>query len=58
MALKRLDQLQALEKKLVIEGLVATVAHDSMLNVSEAELLRTVCAILHCPMPPLLPAVA
>ena len=57
-ALKRLDQLQALEKKLVIEGLVATVAHDTMLNVSEAELLRTVCAILHCPMPPLLPAVA
>ncbi len=56
-ALKRLDQLQALEKRPVIEGLVATVAHDSMLNVSEAELLRTVCAILHCPMPPLLPAV-
>ena len=57
-ALSRLEQLQPLAKKTLIEGLVKTVAHDQVLNVAEAELLRTVCAILHCPLPPLLPAVA
>jgi Zn-dependent protease with chaperone function len=54
-ALGRLEKLHPFAKKAVIEGLVCTVAHDAMLNVSEAELLRTVCAILHCPLPPLLP---
>jgi hypothetical protein len=24
----------------------------------EAELLRTVCAVLHCPLPPILPLIA
>ncbi len=57
-ALERLDQLQPLAKRAVVEALVKTVAHDAMLNVSEAELLRTVCAILHCPLPPLVPPVA
>jgi Zn-dependent protease with chaperone function len=54
-ALGRLEKLHPFAKKDVIEGLVCTVAHDSTLNVAEAELLRTVCAILHCPLPPLLP---
>jgi Zn-dependent protease with chaperone function len=56
--LSRLEKLQLSAKKAVIEGLVKTVAHDSMLNVAEAELLRTVCAILHCPLPPLLAAMS
>jgi len=55
-ALPRLEKLAPLAKKAVIEGLVATVANDGMLSTAEAELLRTVCAILHCPLPPLLPA--
>ena len=57
-ALSRLEKLQLSAKKAVIEGLVKTVAHDNMLNVAEAELLRTVCAILHCPLPPLLAAMS
>jgi len=57
-ALVRLEKLRLPDKRLLIEALVRTVAHDATLNVAEAELLRTVCAILHCPMPPLLPATA
>lgn len=53
-ALARLDELHPVAKKALIEGLVKTVAHDECLNVGEAELVRTVCAILHCPLPPLL----
>jgi Zn-dependent protease with chaperone function len=54
-SLGRLEKLQPFAKKAVIEGLVKTIAHDDLLNISEAELLRTVCAALHCPLPPLLP---
>ena len=53
-ALRRLEKLHPYAKKSVIEGLVSTIAHDELLSVEEAELLRTVCAILHCPLPPLL----
>jgi hypothetical protein len=55
-SLERLEKLRLLEKRKLIEAMAVTVAHDGTLNVAEAELLRTVCAILHCPMPPLLPA--
>jgi hypothetical protein len=54
-SLLRLEKLHPYAKKAVIEGLVKTIAHDDLLNVSEAELLRTICATLHCPLPPLLP---
>jgi Zn-dependent protease with chaperone function len=54
-SLLRLEKLHPFAKKAVIEGLVKTIAHDDLLNVAEAELLRTVCATLHCPLPPLLP---
>ena len=50
-ALNALDQLQPLAKQKLIEGLVRTVANDGRLKVEEAELLRTTCALLHCPMP-------
>jgi Zn-dependent protease with chaperone function len=53
-SLRRLEKLHPYAKKAVVEGLVRTIAHDERLNVSEAELLRTVCATLHCPLPPLL----
>ncbi len=52
-ALSRLDQLVPAGKEQLIEGLVRTVSHDSRLTVTEAELLRTICAALHCPLPPL-----
>ena len=54
-SLGRLEKLQPFAKKAVIEGLVKTIAHDDLLTIPEAELLRTVCAALHCPLPLLLP---
>lgn len=53
-AISTLEQLQPFAKQAVVEGLARAVAHDDMLSVSEAELLRTVCAAIHCPLPPLL----
>jgi Zn-dependent protease with chaperone function len=56
-ALDRLCELQVAAKQLLIEGLVRTIAHDGMLSPSEAELLRAICAVLECPLPPVLPPV-
>ncbi|MHA4801701.1 hypothetical protein, partial [Enterococcus faecium] len=53
-ALPRLDELDPLAKKTFIDGLVRTIASDNVMTEAEAELLRTVCALLHCPLPPLL----
>jgi hypothetical protein len=52
-ALTRLDQLPPAIKQALIEALVLTVAHDRQVTLGEAELLRVVCASLHCPLPPL-----
>jgi hypothetical protein len=52
--LAELAQLQPLEKKKLVEGLERCVAHDGKLSVEEGELLRTLCAVLNCPLPPLL----
>ena len=49
-----LDALEPLGKELLLEGLVAAIGHDGQVTVTESELLRTVCACLHCPLPPLL----
>lgn len=49
-----LDSLEPMSKELLIEGLVSAISHDNQINVAEAELLRTVCASLHCPLPPML----
>ncbi len=56
-ALPRLEDLHPFAKKAVIEGLVRTIASDDIMTVEEAELLRAVCALMHCPLPPLLPHV-
>jgi Zn-dependent protease with chaperone function len=56
-SLQRLEKLQPFGKKALIEAMVTTIAHDDLLNVAEAELLRTVCAALHCPLPPIMPGV-
>jgi Zn-dependent protease with chaperone function len=52
-ALSTLDRLQPAGKELVVSGLVRAISEDGRVNVAEAELLRTVCASLHCPLPPL-----
>ena len=53
-ALARLVHLKPFAKKVLIEGMVRCIAHDRTLSVAEGELLRTVCAVLHCPLPPVL----
>jgi hypothetical protein len=53
-ALARLVHLKPFAKKVLIEGMVRCIALDRTLSVPEGELLRTVCAVLHCPLPPIL----
>ena len=53
-ALSALDGVEPMGKALLVEGMVAAISHDGHVSVSEAELLRTVCAVLHCPLPPML----
>ena len=52
-ALTRLAGLRPFAKQVLIEGMVRCVAHDRKLSIEEGELLRTVCAVLHCPLPPI-----
>jgi Zn-dependent protease with chaperone function len=53
-ALARLDQLTPAGKELVVRGLAQTIGADGVVTVTEAELLRTICAALHCPLPPMI----
>jgi Zn-dependent protease with chaperone function len=55
-ALEALDGLKPMAKSLLVAAMTAAVMHDERLDVAEAELLRTACAALHCPLPPLLHA--
>lgn len=56
-SLDKLARLGPTDKRRVVAALTATVAHDGRLTLEEAELLRTICAILRCPLPPLMPEV-
>ena len=49
-----LDALEPQAKQLLVEAVTAAVSHDGRIRVAESELLRTVCAVLHCPLPPVL----
>ena len=49
-----LDALDPLAKQALIEGITAAVSLDNRITVAEAELLRTICGVLHCPLPPML----
>jgi hypothetical protein len=53
LALSRLDQVAPIVKEQLVEAMVKTVTHDQQLTLGESELLRAVCATLHCPLPPL-----
>ncbi|MGH8131121.1 MAG: M48 family metallopeptidase [Steroidobacteraceae bacterium] len=52
-ALTRLDRLQPAAKERLVKALVLTISHDLRMTVGESELLRAICAVLHCPLPPL-----
>lgn len=51
-ALPILDTLTPAGKELLVRGLTAAIGADGKVSVTEAELLRTICAALHCPLPP------
>jgi Zn-dependent protease with chaperone function len=57
-ALMKLDQLTPAGKELVVRGLAQAVGADGVITVAEAELLRTICAALHCPLPPMVDGAA
>ncbi|KRE84627.1 peptidase M48 [Rhodanobacter sp. Soil772] len=50
-ALDDLDGLLPVAKELVIRSLVGAIHADGAVSVEEAELLRVICASLHCPLP-------
>jgi hypothetical protein len=52
--LPKLDRLAPAGKEVVIGALVRAIGDDGTVSVAEAELLRTIAAALHCPLPPLL----
>ena len=53
-ALPKLDLLTPAGKELVVRGLTHAISADGVVSINEAELLRIVCAALHCPLPPIL----
>jgi len=53
LALNRIDRLAPAGKELLVQALVRTISHDLRMTVAESELLRAVCATVHCPLPPL-----
>ncbi|MHB8448272.1 MAG: M48 family metalloprotease [Rudaea sp.] len=50
-ALPILDALTPAGKELLVRGLTAAIGADGKVSVTEVELLRTICAALHCPLP-------
>jgi hypothetical protein len=53
-----LDALRPEDKQRLVAAIVTTIGYDQTVSVAESELLRTVCALIHCPIPPLPPGLA
>ncbi|MGC1548059.1 MAG: M48 family metallopeptidase [Rhodanobacter sp.] len=51
-ALMDLDGLMPVAKEILIQSLLSAIRADGVVTVVEAELLRVICASLHCPLPP------
>jgi Zn-dependent protease with chaperone function len=47
-----IDGLEGNDKATVVAAVVSTVTADKVVTLEESELLRTVCGVLHCPVPP------
>src|SRR5690606_15432045 len=47
-----LDALDPLAKQVAVEAITDAISHDGKVTVAEAELLRTICGVFHCPPPP------
>ena len=50
-ALSSLDELKPAEKEKLVKAMIATVMADNKIAVTEMELLRVVCAVIHVPLP-------
>ena len=47
-----IDGLEGDDKATLVAAVVTTVTADRVVTEEESELLRTVCGVLHCPVPP------
>lgn len=54
-ALEKLTQVAAKQRGRLVDAAAAAICADAEVHVEEAELLRGICDMLDCPMPPLLP---
>jgi hypothetical protein len=54
-ALTELVHVAPKQRARLVNACGAAICADSAVNVAEAELLRAICDLLDCPMPPLLP---
>ena len=55
-ALARLQNCTPPGRQKLIRALIAAALHDGRISQAESELLRAICAILECPLPPILAA--
>lgn len=53
-ALDDLSEVESMGKEALMKALVTTLLHDGKVKLAEVELLRAVCAVLECPLPPVL----
>jgi len=53
-ALAALDRLTPEGKQLTVRALTRAIATDGKVTVAESEMLRVACAVLGCPLPPML----
>jgi hypothetical protein len=53
-----LRELRPEGKEQLIRAAVAVIDYDRTMTEDEIELLRTICALLHCPLPPMASTVA
>jgi len=47
----KLNELEPMSKQLLVEAVAATISSTPPVTVAQAELLRTLCGVLHCPLP-------
>jgi len=50
-SLPALDKLKPLDKEIFVNAMIATVMSDDRVAVSELELLRVICSLVHVPLP-------
>jgi Zn-dependent protease with chaperone function len=56
-ALDRLQNCTPPGRQILIQALISLALHDGHISQTESELLRAICAILGCPLPPIIAAV-